>query len=79
MRSTDRKRLKSGNFELKWEWGTELSKVAKNNYFHTVLSETQMVLGQVKVAEHEKIFLDYYFEFFELQSLLKPHSTLPER
>ena len=54
MRSTDGKRLKSGNFELKWEWGTELSKVAKNNYFHTVLSETQIVLGQVKVAEHEK-------------------------
>ena len=54
MRSTDGKRLKSENFELKWEWGTELSKVAKNNYFHTVLSETQMVLGQVKVAEHEK-------------------------
>ena len=54
MRSTDGKRLKSENFELKWEWGTELSKVAKKNYFHIVLSETQMVLGQVKVAEHEK-------------------------
>ena len=79
MRSTDRKRLKSGNFELKWEWGTELSKVAKNNYFHTVLSETQMVLGQVKVAEQEKIFWGHHFALFKLQSLLKSHSTLPER
>ena len=65
MRSTDGKRLKSGNFELKWEWGTELSKVAKNNYFHTVLSETQMFLGQVKVAKHEKNILGVPFCIME--------------
>ena len=70
---------KNGNFELKLEWGTEFSKVAKNNYFHTVLSKTQMVLGQVEVAEDEKIFLGHHFALFKLQSLLKPHSTLPER
>ena len=56
MRSTDGKRLKSWNFKLKWEWGTELSKVAKNNYFDTVLIETQMILGQINVAEHKKNF-----------------------
>ena len=71
--ATDGKRLKSENFELKWEWGTELSKVAKNNYFHTVLSETQMVLGQVKVAEHEKNILGAPFCIIE--ATIAPEAT----
>ena len=73
MRSTDGKRLKSGNIELKWEWGTELSKVAKNNYFHAVLSETQMVLGQVKVAEHEKNI--FGSPFCIIQATITPEVT----
>ena len=73
VRATDGKRLKSGNFELKWEWGTELSKVAKNNYFHTVLSETQMVLGQVEVAEHEKNILKA--PFCIIQATITPEAT----
>ena len=73
MRSTDRKMLKSGNFELRWEWGTELSKVAKNNYFHTVISKTQMVLGQFKVAEHEKNI--FGVPFCIIQATITPEAT----
>ena len=68
MRSTDGKRLKSENFELKWEWGTELSKVAKNNYFHSVLSETQMVWGQIEVSKHNKNI--FGASFCRIQALL---------
>ena len=73
MRSTDGKRLKNGNFEQKLEWGTEFSKVAKNNYFHTVLSETQILLGQFEVAEHEKNI--FGSPFCIIQPTITPEAT----
>ncbi len=37
-----------------------------------------MVLGQVEVAEHEKIFLGQHLVLFKLQSLLKQHISSQE-